>query len=115
MRPIQKDGYLKMAACYNASNDTSSEQIQQCVSRASQPMQHVGQIVQNEMNQFQNRLERCSVACQDEAQDIFRKNDNQAAAEKAMMKCMSQCVDKHIKLIPDIQANLERSIDKVQK
>lgn len=69
------------------------------------------------MNGFQNRLQRCSLSCQDEVNDKFRNLDmsnsiNSLAANKMMLSCSSSCVDKNLALLKSIQSKIESDIDK---
>ena len=61
MRPMQKKAYLGMAACFDVRG-ASSQQIQQCVQSQDALLQSCSQIIQAEMNDFQGRLQRCSMA-----------------------------------------------------
>lgn len=115
---MQRNSHLKIAECYNNKNATS-EQVEQCAHNCSAPLQHVQAIVQNELNQFQNRLGRCTQECQDEITDKFHGAENnaqtQAKAEQMMLACANSCVDKHVSLLKSIQHKLERDIDSVAK
>ena len=76
-------------------------------------------VIQNEMNDFQSRLQRCSMSCQDGLKDKFGPLENNSskipAAERHLMSCMSSCVDKHITLLRSIQSKIESDIDRVSK
>ena len=108
-----------MADCYSSKTSTSKE-IESCLQGCSKPVSTIQNIVQNEMNGFQNRLERCSLSCQDEVNDKFRNLDlnnstNSLAANKLMLSCSSSCVDKSLALLKSIQAKIESDIDKVSQ
>ena len=116
---MQRSIYLKMADCYNAKSASSSD-VERCVHSAASPQNAVQQIIQNEMNQLQNRIERCSMACQDELRDKYPKltsisDGSNPAAEAMAKKCMIACGDKHIAMLKSIKYNLEQSIDEVTK
>ncbi|RYH26700.1 DUF842 domain-containing protein [archaeon] len=68
-----------------------------------------------EMSQFQDRLSRCSMACQDEVRDRFSSSQDSAGAKREMGNCMSTCVDKHVALLKSVQTVLERDIDTIAK
>ncbi len=107
--------YLKMASCYDNKNASMNE-IQNCLQNTQVPMQNIQQTIEHEMNQFQNRLQRGSQACQDEVRDSFGNDTSkQAQAEKLYLQCMNKTVEKHIAMLPNIQTNLEREIDKFSK
>ena len=70
-----------------------------------------------ETAQFQNRLNRAMVDCQDQARDMIKPgmdDDPQGLAkvEEEMLKCMSKVVDSHIKLLNPMK---ERIVGELKK
>ena len=71
------------------------------------------------MNQFQGRLQRCSMDCQDRARDKYptiSANSSEKDKEKfevEMLNCATACVDKHISLLRSVSARLEGEIDRI--
>ena len=111
-RPIQRDGYLCSAKCFDSAS-ISDTQLEQCLNQCNQRPQIMQTVLQNEMNSFQTRLQRCSQNCQDEANDMLtpeiRSNPahpQMATIEKSMLKCSNTCVDKHIAMLPSIEAKI---------
>lgn len=106
-----------MAQCCNNSAD-SAQQIQNCIERASQKIQYIQRILENEMNDYQNRLSRCNMQCQDDANDKYRNADgsfsNPAAAQAMLLKCAGSCIDKHLAMLPTMRGKIEAEIDKVK-
>ena len=102
-----------MAACYDVRG-ASGQDIQNCVQGTNRRMEAIHNIIQNEMGQLQNRLERCSMGCQDEVRDKMAGKDNtpanMAAAEKVALDCTTSCVDKHIALLKSVQYKIETDI-----
>lgn len=97
MRPMQKKTYLAMAACFDNKN-ASSAQIDACVANSSQSVKISQQIVQQEMNQFQGRLQRCAADCEDSVRDRNPNLEDQSTVDRAqgqMNSCMSICVGKY--------------------
>ena len=82
-------------------------------------MKVVQQIVQNEMNQFQNRVQRCAMDCSDAIQDEYPNlsstSPSVAKAQQKLNSCMNTCADKHIALLKGISAKIESDIDKIAK
>lgn len=114
-RPLQKCAYLKMAKCFDDPS-ASSQQIQSCLGSAGAPVNAAQNIIQGEMNQFQNRLQRCSMDCQDIATDKFSNQSSPSDREKferEVLGCMQSCVDKHITLLKNMGAKLESEIDRI--
>lgn len=110
IRPLQRKSHLKIADCFGNTKASSSE-VEQCANNCFVPLQHIQSAVQREMNQFQDRLSRCSMDCQDQARDRFSDSKDEAGAKKFMNSCMSTCVDRHISLLKSVQGALERDID----
>lgn len=115
LRPLQRNMYLKLAECYN-SKTASSNEIQNCEHRHSAPMQVVQQVMQHEMGQLQDRLQRCSMACQDEVRDKYPNVSGPNPAADAMAeRCLINCADKHIAMLKSIKYNIDTKIDEVAK
>ena len=94
MRPMQKKTYLAMAACFD-SKTASTQQIESCLNSSSHSVKVSQQIIQQEMNQFQGRLQRCAADCEDSVRDKNPNLSDQASIERAqgqMTTCMSSCV-----------------------
>jgi hypothetical protein len=116
IRPFSRAMYLKMAECYN-SKSASSNDIQRCLGDASAPAQVAQNVVQNELNQFQKRLERCMMDCRDEVNDRYPTIDakNQAAAQGMYDKGAIKCADKHIAMMKSLKTSIEQKLDEVLK
>jgi hypothetical protein len=118
MRPLSKESYLGMAACYDRKN-ASPQEIQHCVQGCGRKMEAVNQIIQGEMTTLQSRLERCLAGCQDEVKDKMHGKDNSQAnmelSEKLAMQCAKPCVEKHINMLKSVKYKIETDIDKVAK
>ena len=117
MRPMQKATYLKMAACFDSRTATSA-QIENCMQNSSQRVQISQQIIQQEMNAFQGRLQRCMADCEDAVRDKFPNlGSNQSQYDQAqsqLLTGMSSCVDKHLALLKSVKAKIESEVDKVK-
>ena len=113
IRIMQKNIYVKMAACCDIENPNNRDE---CLQRTSLPMQRAQQLIQNEMNQFQNRLQRCSLACEDEVKDRFDLSNEKDMdkIQKYHLGCATQCVDKQLALLKGIQNKLEKELDQLK-
>mmetsp|Transcript_28297 Transcript_28297/g.28591 ORF Transcript_28297/g.28591 Transcript_28297/m.28591 type:complete len:149 (-) Transcript_28297:108-554(-) len=119
IRPMQRKAYLCMAGCMESSS-TSEQTVKHCLDNCSGVVNTVNQLVQNEMNSLQGRIQRCSMDCQDEFNDKLtheiRENPVKLeAAKKRSMMCVTSCVDKHIDLLKSITKKLENDIDRAQQ
>jgi hypothetical protein len=71
-----------------------------------------------ETAQFQNRLNRAMMDCQDQARDMIKPGfeDDAAALSKVedhVLTCMSKTVDTHIKLLRPMQDRIVGEIKKM--
>lgn len=118
LRDIQRRSYLDMAKCFE-SRTASSDEVERCTEHAAMRLKSIQHIISNEMNQFQNRVQRCSMACEDEIQDKFPNlqpyDPSYEKAQKAMVSCASVCVDKHIAMLKSIQGTIEAELDKISR
>jgi hypothetical protein len=116
LRPMQKQAYICSAECFD--NPTMNEErIQMCLNTCTGNVRNTQNAMQNEMNNFQNKLTRCVQVCQDEANDGLSGANKQNPAivnsvTANMNVCASNCVDKHISMLKSIQSNIESSLDK---
>ena len=114
VRPIQREGYLCSAKCCESST-ASDSQVEQCLQHCSQRSQQLQAALQNEMQSFQSRLSRCAQTCQDEVNDGITpemRNDpsKMGPLEQKMLKCSNSCVDKHIAMLPSVEAKIIAAI-----
>ena len=80
-------------------------------------MQEYEQVISHEIGQFQNRIQRCVMSCQDSIKDKYpslEQNSPQVAkAEKDMMVCANSCVDKHLILLKTMSTKFTTDLDKI--
>ncbi|OQR81508.1 hypothetical protein THRCLA_23354 [Thraustotheca clavata] len=115
-RPMQRKSYEDVVKCFDNKN-CSSEQLQHCIDRCQAPMQQVQNYVSQEIQQFQNRLQRAARECQDQAQDNLPRNPSEsqiAAAQASMDTCINTCVKNHIKLLPTIKKRIEDTVSSIE-
>lgn len=113
IRKLSKKAYTCMANCHDNSSYSSGD-IQNCVSACSIGLQEVNQLIGNELNYFQNRLQRCQAGCEDEVRDTQSKvgggKPPDAAAQTKLQaqydKCVGKCVDTHLPLVKAMEDNL---------
>ncbi|XP_037786135.1 protein FAM136A-like isoform X1 [Penaeus monodon] len=64
LRGIQRSMHLCAAECCDRK-DSSVDQVHRCIESCSTPLTQAQGFVQNELSQFQERLQRCVMVCQD--------------------------------------------------
>mmetsp|Transcript_6464 Transcript_6464/g.10185 ORF Transcript_6464/g.10185 Transcript_6464/m.10185 type:complete len:141 (+) Transcript_6464:476-898(+) len=101
LRPMRRDAFLCSAKCCE-SKTSSPEQLQQCVQTCQAKVGRSEQVISHELEQFQQRLQRCAMACNDKAQDMLPSDPAQQTPEligklQAQVEaCANKCVDTHI-------------------
>ena len=113
MRNLERKGLECALQCYQKAGSTAaSEVLQQCVQNCQMPARQAAQVLNQEVNGFQNRLNRSMMECQDKAKDQMTPGmesdpKKMAALEDTMLKCMSQTVDHHIGLLKPMRQRIE--------
>ena len=111
IRPLCKASLLKMAACCDLPG--GRPQVDECMRRNQHGMNLSQQIVQNEMEQLSQRVQRCMAECQDTVRDANYRSED--AGQKAMYSCAAGCIDKNMAMLKGVKARIEGEIDKAVK
>mmetsp|Transcript_8234 Transcript_8234/g.10682 ORF Transcript_8234/g.10682 Transcript_8234/m.10682 type:complete len:146 (+) Transcript_8234:49-486(+) len=118
-KPLQKAAYLCMAKCCD-SND-GQQALQTCFEQCNQPVQKASQLYQGETQRFQQKVQRCAAACQDNAQDLMTgmsAEQQQDPAQMAKMEsvfgtCVSKCATDHVAAIKGFSKNLDSALKSI--
>ncbi|XP_052100598.1 protein FAM136A-like [Mytilus californianus] len=114
LRKMQGDMFKCGAKCCENTSG-SVEEVQRCIERCAEPLTKCQTYIQNEMQQFQDRLQRGALDCQDKAKDQMGPSSTDADISKAkagMEKCVVDCADNHIKMLPNMLKKMKDSITK---
>lgn len=101
--------------CENTSS--SMDTVQNCVERCSLPLNRAQNYVQNELQYFQKRLQRCVMDCNDSVRDRMPaspSNDEITKFTNEFEHCAKQCVDKHVGLLPNLLKTIKNALGKGQ-
>lgn len=98
LRRMQADCFKCSTRC--CENGTwSSEDVQNCLTRCQAPVQEAQTFLETELNNYQNRLQRCMMDCSDRVRDRMPQNPS----ENDLMKyrgeaesCAAKCIDSHL-------------------
>ncbi len=87
-----------MANCLD-NTQAPQAQISHCQEKCAARSERLQKVVQSEINSLQERVQRCAVACQDEAKDSIPAGTNPGdakfeRAQKGMDRCVTTCADK---------------------
>lgn len=109
LRKMQADMYKCSAACCENSH-YSMEDAQQCVEKCSKPLQVAQNFIGQELQTYQDRLQRCAMDCQDNVRDKMSAKTSDAEVSKyrtEMEQCVVKCGDSHIALIPAMMKRIK--------
>jgi len=102
LRKMQRAMHTCAAKCCEDER-AGLDDVHRCVENCAQPLHKAQSFVQTEMQQFQERLQRCVMECQDKIRDKVGSDttENQALQYKAEFEsCAIRCVDNHMDRIP---------------
>ena len=105
LRPQRKQGFLAMAKCCDLADPSA---YQQCLQKAQMPEQRSSQLVNAEINDFQNRLGRAIANCQDDVKDGGYSDQNRA--QNVFNACVGKALDAHAGLLSDVKKRIEKGV-----
>ncbi|XP_011190659.1 protein FAM136A-like [Zeugodacus cucurbitae] len=114
LRKMQTDMHLCAAKCCQDMNG-SIDSVQRCVDRCSAPLTRAQNYVQHELGEFQGRLQRCVMQCNDDVKVKMPANPSESDIAKytdQFERCAIQCVDKHVGLIPTMMKTIKSVLAK---
>lgn len=91
----------------------SMNQVHQCIDRCHTPLGKAQGLVTSELEQFQDRLTRCTMHCNDKAKDMFDSGAKEPAVRALMDNCVGSCVDDHLNLLPSMTRKLKESLNSI--
>ncbi|ELT98265.1 hypothetical protein CAPTEDRAFT_220338 [Capitella teleta] len=116
LRKMQASMYHCSAACCEKPH-YNMDDTQRCVERCSGPITQAQQFIQTELGNFQDRLQRCAMDCQDKTRDKMGPNTTEAQAASYrgdMEKCVMKCADTHVALVPSMMKKMKEVLQKHQ-
>ncbi|KAM6395613.1 protein FAM136A [Rhynochetos jubatus] len=78
----------------------SMQEVQRCIERCHAPLAQAQAIVTAELEQFQDRLSRCTLHCTDRAKDALEAGGAEASVRGQLDACLATCGDDHLRLVP---------------
>lgn len=121
LRPIARNSYACVLKCYDdAGNKGPAEQIAHCSRQCQTPYEMANNIVQQEVGQFQNRVSRAMMSCNDEASamitpDVQRDARKMKKVEDKVLSCISKAVDDHVKQLGPMKQRIQAAFKQVSK
>ncbi|KAK9696523.1 Eukaryotic protein of unknown function (DUF842) [Popillia japonica] len=102
LRRMQADMHRCAAKCCD-NTSVSLESVQRCVENCGNSLTKAQGYVQKELENLQNRLQRCVMDCNDTVKDKMGPNPSETEVNRYTLMfegCAIKCVDKHLELIP---------------
>ncbi|KAL5285622.1 FAM136A family protein [Megaselia abdita] len=93
----------------------SIDTVQNCVERCSAPLTRAQSYVQHELGEFQGRLQRCVMQCNDDVKVKMPPSPSESEIAKyttQFERCAVSCVDKHVGLIPSLMKTIREVLAK---
>jgi hypothetical protein len=100
LRPMGRNMHSCIVSCYDKAGKAGrKEQIEQCAQQCQFPYQQAGAVTQQEIGNFQNRLQNGMMQCQNDAQamvtpDMQGNEKKMKQVENNLMKCIEGAVGK---------------------
>eukprot|EP00525_Craspedostauros_australis_P011601 CAMPEP_0198114870 /NCGR_PEP_ID=MMETSP1442-20131203/6118_1 /TAXON_ID= /ORGANISM="Craspedostauros australis, Strain CCMP3328" /LENGTH=358 /DNA_ID=CAMNT_0043772269 /DNA_START=74 /DNA_END=1153 /DNA_ORIENTATION=+ len=115
IRKLARASFVCATKCYDkAGTKGPADVLQNCVQQCQLPFQRGNALVQQEIGQFQNRLNRNMTECQEKARDLMTDPNQTQKVENALIDCMAKTVDHHIALLKPMKQRIIASLKKVE-
>ncbi|GAB0100226.1 uncharacterized protein DMENIID0001_162310 [Sergentomyia squamirostris] len=114
LRKMQVEMHLCAAKCCE-NTSASIDVVQACVQKCSVPVTKAERYLHKELNEFQGRLQRCVMQCNDDIKAHMPPDptDDQIAKYTAQFeRCAVQCVNKNMDLIPNLLKTMKSVLAK---
>jgi hypothetical protein len=102
------------AATCCADQIASIDQVQRCVENCSRDMTQAQNLVQNELGQFQERLQRGVLLCQDRIKEKVGPNPTEAEFRRykgEFENCAVESVNYHLGQLPSLMEKLKKALN----
>ncbi|XP_074664225.1 protein FAM136A [Strix aluco] len=114
IRAMQGAMFRCSARCCEDSA-ASMQQVQRCIERCHAPLAQAQAIVTAELEQFQDRLSRCTLHCNDKAKDALEAGGTEARVRGQLDACLATCGDDHLRLVPAMAKKMKDSLAALQQ
>ncbi|XP_023233554.1 protein FAM136A-like [Centruroides sculpturatus] len=114
LRKMQGDMHRCAAKCCDL-NTASMEEVHQCIQNCSKNVSVAQSYVENELTNYQGRIERCVLQCRDNIQDKMSTSPSEKdmkAFESQFHDCIGKCADTHVELLPTLLKKMREMLSK---
>ncbi|KAJ8973054.1 hypothetical protein NQ317_011334 [Molorchus minor] len=116
LRKMQADMHRCAAQCCE-NRESSLERVQKCVETCSVKIDWAQSYVQRELEQLQNKLQRCVMDCNDDVRVKMGPSPSDSEVAKftgIFENCAKNCVDKQIEFMPALLKKIKADLSKSQ-
>ncbi|KAL3138190.1 hypothetical protein ABBQ38_005414 [Trebouxia sp. C0009 RCD-2024] len=116
LRPLQKQGFLCGANCCDTAR--TQEDLQRCCDRCQAPTTAAQNFVNQALQDFSNRLQRCTVRCQDQIQEKLPQSpseDQIQQAQGALSSCFADCAEEYEAQVPKLRQQTLQQLQKARQ
>lgn len=113
IRKMQKSMYNCAANCCDNSTKSYSE-VQNCVDNCVVPVNNAQQYLKNEFQDFQNRVQRCLMVCNDKIKDkmeLEKSNTFNDKYKSEYEQCANSCLTRYSEMLPSIIMKIKNNLD----
>ncbi|XP_030365701.1 protein FAM136A [Strigops habroptila] len=114
IRGLQGTMFRCSARCCEDST-ASMQQVQRCIERCHAPLAQAQAIVTAELENFQDRLSRCTLHCNDKAKDALDAGTAEMKVRGQLDACLAACGDDHLRLVPAMAKKMKDSLGALQQ
>ncbi|NXV81342.1 F136A protein, partial [Atlantisia rogersi] len=93
----------------------SMQQVQRCLERCQAPLAQAQAIVTAELENFQDRLSRCTLHCNDKARDALDAGGTEGRVRAQLDTCLAACGDDHLRLVPAMAKKMKDGLAALQQ
>ena len=114
---IQKKGEMFRCSAHCCDDtSTSSNDMQRCLERCAAPAMKADKFMQEQMQDIQERFQRCAMSCADKIKDQAGSYGDLSASNpknrEAMEACVVKCGDEMIKVLPSMTKKMREWFNK---
>ena len=109
--PEMKKAALCQAACCDTCRNR--ETVQRCYQTCGRRVETMQAVIGQHLNEFQERLSRCLMRCQDRAKESLPVSPNErqvAKAQEVVAACSSACAVDYERKLPKLKQDVEAHI-----
>lgn len=108
MRPMKREMFKCAHDCLD--DRRKPKEAERCIDDCGKHIATAMTTVNNEVNAFQGRIDRCLMDCQ----DLVRNEKDESKGRMIFDNCADKCVNKFVPIVPDVIKIMCEKLDKVK-